>query len=308
MAEDYKNILSNVELDGPYFLRNSIVYNIMNKQKIDRNPLDLVTLEGTTHETVEFCDNKGIDRVEVINHSGNNLFIFEGQLLKAGYQDRVTLVSSLIENNCSDVLLPVACVEQDRNSGESKHFQYGSLGFPSLRQKIASSLTEYTGNASGVKANQQDIWNFIDRSLRTLKVNSQTRTINDLYDHEESEISRYADSVTFQDDAVGYLYVLGERIMVDLFHPVLFSKLNKKLLQGYVLDMLLHNGFTEDPGENYLMDWINSTVTKGQAMYSKGVGLGKNMRIESGSFCGNGLIYHHDTICLSLYNKCYQNN
>ncbi len=308
MTENIKNILSNIDLDGPYFLRNSIVYNVLNNRRNGIEPLKVKTIETLAQETIEFCDINSQNSIEVFNHSDNNLFIFEGQLLKAGHQDRITLVSSLIESRCSNVLLPVACVEQGRSSGKSKYFHHGSLGFPSLRQEISRSLTSDDSNTSEVKVNQRRIWDFIDKSLNSLNVNSHTRSINDLYDQEEAEIIRYTDNISFENDTIGCLLILGKRLILDVFHPDIFSNVSKKLLHGYALEMLLHCESTNDPGKNTLIDWIDSVVSNGKPIRSKGIDLGENIKIEHDTSCGNGLTYNHEVLCLSLYNKCYQNN
>jgi hypothetical protein len=142
-----KTLISSMELEGPYFLRNSVLYVLlpMPQCKSDRM-LDSGLLTLSDHlikeKKIEIKDSGTIKRVEVINRmQGNNLFLMEGEILVKGKQDRSVTESCIIPKEASSFVSAI-CIEQGRNEGNEFFEAGGTLVPTSIRSQLRGTGTD----------------------------------------------------------------------------------------------------------------------------------------------------------------------
>lgn len=300
-----KNILDTTQIDGPYFLRNAVIYTLHDtRQTMNDCPPHFITLEaGRQENSVEMKELSpmSIHSVEICNNSDSPLFLLDGEICCAGYQDRIVVTSGLIRKHTSKKV-PVACVERGRSTGPSANFLPDStLAFPSLRAEVASSLSR-GGNTAQVTINQEKIWAYVEKTLQTLHIQSNTQSIHDLYEQKKNDIVRYAGTASSKKGMRGYICSIGNGMLLDIFDPGLFGMLHQKLINSYVIESLLHSSEMTNPSEvSTIEKWLENIASVGAVQTYRGIDMGKNLRIEGNGIIGSGLILDRQIISFSLY-------
>lgn len=141
-----ENILNTIQIDVPYFLWNAVIYTLHDTcQTFNGCPPRFITLEagrqGNCVEMKELSPN-AIHSVKICNNSDSPLFLLDGEICCAGYQDRILVTSSLIRNHTSKKV-PVACVERWRSTGSSAYFlQTAHWHFPHYALRLQAVFHE----------------------------------------------------------------------------------------------------------------------------------------------------------------------
>ena len=307
-----KNILDTTQIDGPYFLRNAVLYTLHDtRQTIHDPPPRFITLEAGRQENrikMKELSPMSIHSVEICNNSESPLFLLDGEICCAGYQDRIVVTSGLIRKHTSKIV-PVACVESGRSTGSSANFLPDStLAFPSLRAEVASSLSR-DGNTAQVTINQEKIWEYVAKSLATLHIQSNTQSIHDLYEQKKTDIVRYAGTASLKKGMRGYICGIGNGMALDIFDSGLFGMLHQKLINSYVIEALLHSSEMTNPSEvSTIEKWLENIASVSAVQTYRGVDMGKNLRIEGNGIIGSGLILDRQIISFSLYDHVTAKN
>jgi len=307
-----KNILDTTQIEGPFFLRNAVLYTLHDTcQTINDCPPRFITLEtGRQENSVEMKElsPNAIHSVEICNNSDLSLFLLDGEICCAGYQDRILVTSGLIRKHTSKKV-PVACVERGRSTGSSPYFHDSTLAFPSLRAEVASSLSRNDAQPAQVTINQEKIWRYVDKSLATLHIQSNTQSIHDLYEQKKTDIVRYARTASLKKGLRGYICSIGNAMLLDIFDPGLFGMLHQKLINSYVVEMLLQSSeMTNPPEMSTIEKWLENIASVSAVQTYQGVDMGKNIRVEGGGIIGSGLILDQQIISLSLYDNVTAKN
>ncbi len=301
--------LSHIELQGPYFLRNSVLYAIEGQgRRVHRKPSGVIMLEeGMREQTVELRElaSGTVSQIQAHNHSASTLYLPEGEICKAGYQDRVVVLACLVDKS-SIKEIPVACVERDRwsSTSSSANFKDSAIAFPSFRESISRNVSRGKGDTSAISVDQKKIWNFVDKSLAALNIHSQTQSINDLYDQRADDIARYTGDISGNENTRGYVCITGKKMMLDLYRPDVFCKLHHKLMEGYVVESLIQGEVgAVDPGKDRLKEWLVGVSQESEVTRFGGIDLGENIKVENGSSFGTGLLLDGEIVNFSLYNN-----
>ena len=140
-----KNILDTTQIDGPYFLRNAVIYTLHDtRQTMNDCPPHFITLEtGRKRKSVEMKELSpmSIHSVEICNNSDSPLFLLDGEICCAGYQDRILVTSGLIRKHTSKKV-PVACVEMGRSTGRLHIFVTAHWRFPPYALRLQAVFHE----------------------------------------------------------------------------------------------------------------------------------------------------------------------
>jgi hypothetical protein len=307
-----KNILDTTRIDGPYFLRNAVLYTLHDTcQTISDSPPRFITLEAGRQEnsvTMKELPPFDIHSVEVRNKSDLSLFLLDGEICCAGYQDRIVVTSGLIGKHTAKIV-PVACVERGRSTGPTSNFLPDStLAFPSLRAEVASSLSR-DGNTTQVTIHQEKIWAYVAKSLATLHIRSNTQSIHNLYEQKKTDIVRYAGSSSLKKGMRGYICSIGNGMALDIFDPGLFGMLHQKLIDSYVIESLLHSSEMTSPSEvSTIEKWLENIASVSPVHTYRGVDMGENISVQGDGIVGSGLILDRQIISFSLYDHVTAKN
>ena len=98
-------------------------------------------------------------------------------------------------------------------------------------------------------------------------------------------------------------------MLLDIFDPGLFSMLHQKLINSYVVEMLLQSSeMTNPPEMSTIEKWLENIASVSAVQTYQGVDMGKNIRVEGGGIIGSGLILDQQIISLSLYHNVTAKN
>jgi hypothetical protein len=126
----------------------------------------------------------------------------------------------------------VVCVEEGRWKSIGG-FKTGFCSYPRLRSILL--------NKRSSRELQQDVWKEITQKLDSVRINSATSSMHDIYKGLEAELDRYTeDFCSLNNQAVGFIGTAGDRILgCDLFASnSTFKQFEKKLVRSYALQAL----------------------------------------------------------------------
>lgn len=168
----------------------------------------------------------------VRNESDRRVFLMAGEMILGGKQNRIVREDVLLPPRSGEVEVPVYCGEQDRWAGPTPIFKGGGeLSAPAVRGLAAGS------------ASQDRIWGEIDRQMGDAKVQSRTRSYQELYAAPEvsARLDRCVEALrpVIGPRTVGCVTLRDGRVVgADLFSdPDLCARLWPKIARSYALDV-----------------------------------------------------------------------
>ena len=201
----------------------------------DPNPHFRTLEEGLTDGTVKISEpGKGHTRVGIKNDSEDDVFIIDGEGITGGMQNRIAAASMVIGSRKSQQV-PVYCSEHGRWSGSQAFAAANEIAYPSIRRLSTVSRSSRHTEAYI----QSSVWSEISRKQKSLKVNSPTQSMQDIYAKKEPELRRFQEYEPAEDQ-VGLLAATQKRILcIDIFynHP-LYGRFSKKLLISCALESI----------------------------------------------------------------------
>ena len=287
-----------LEIREPFFLRNLLVIPLRWTEAFSNGFISLS--EARNQGYVKILDTGRVEEVEVDFDGEGHLFLLDGEALQGAMQDRVTNTAVLMHRG--RVRIPVSCVEEGRWAGDRAFQVSGVTAFPSLRSVLSSTVTQNLLRYRQFRSDQHKVWQTIRRSLQSLRVRSQTRSMHDLFEGVRDEVERYVETVQFPSGTTGFAALAGDSVIgLDLFgSEALFLALKDKLLRGYALDALSRaGGFTPistEPLEQFLRSLTRLPMTLLQ-----GVARGQELRGTQGSVTARILMDENRLIHASAF-------
>lgn len=244
---------------------------------------------------VEELDGGGsVPELRVANKGTFPVLILEGDEFVGLKQNRVVNSSVLVAAS-SELVLPVSCVEQGRWSRRSRPFSSGGASpHLSLRRLASRSVHESLRSGRGHRSDQGAVWDEIDRLSARYDVSSPTRSLRDARERLSERLSEFeALAKEMPKDARGVIVALGGRpvALEVLAGPKMFAKVFAKLLSGYALEALGHEGEGSRavPDPFSAGDLIEAALAAKQSEHPA-VGAGRDLRLESEEAPGYALV------------------
>ncbi len=181
----------------------------------------------------ELDSDGSVGALRVHNQDARPMYLVGGELLLGGKQDRMVRSDVVLDPGAKQ-RVPVFCVEQGRWEGQSLAFQPGlAVAHPDLRR--AAFFSE-----------QGAVWGEVERKSQVSGVSSPTGTYRRVFQDAalRQRIGSYLDEIQGKlphgERLAGLAVAInGELEVVDVFDsPVLYAKLERKLLASYVLAAL----------------------------------------------------------------------
>ncbi|MCL4378270.1 MAG: hypothetical protein M1409_07825 [Actinobacteria bacterium] len=141
----------------------------------------------------------------------------------------------------SKTVIPVSCVEAHRWSYISEEFAASkNLLNYNIRITKQSSVNKSLKNSNLYMSNQGEMWNKIDEMSDEMKVNSQTKAMNDVYKIFDEDLNEYVISLPAISGQSGIIVFIDGKIAgLDIIsQPDTYSKLHSKLIKSYCMDAL----------------------------------------------------------------------
>jgi hypothetical protein len=295
--------LDGVKIEEPRFLRNLVIYPLSNGGKSKEK---IKVLDDALREKdilISELGNARIEQVSLQNRSDYRVFVIDGEEITGAWQDRIATTAAYIDSK-SKVLLPVSCVEQGRWTGENEFNFARSCSFPSLRALLCKDVTNSLNKTKTFHANQERVWQSVSSKLNSLKVQSLTSSMHDIYQRLKEELARYSEDASELKEFSGIIAACGEKILcVDLFgYKNIFNRLAPKLLESYGLDVLEKLLFSGNPQTNQVNRFL-SQLKRIRPRRFPSVGLGDELRFHSTNLLGRALIFGDDLLHLSAFPK-----
>lgn len=297
------DFLDKIKIVEPRFLRNLVIYPLVNDGKSN---FKIKVLDDALQEKDVFItelDNAQIEQVRLQNHSDDRVFVLDGEEITGAWQNRIATTAVFVDAK-SEVLLPTSCVEQGRWAGNKEFTMGHSCSFPSLRALLCKDVTNSLHKTKTFRANQERVWQSVTKKLTSLKIQSVTLSMHDIFQHLKDELSRFSENAKELDQFTGMIATCGEEILcVDLFgYKNLFTRLAPKLLASYGLDAI-EKIFTSSspPTDTVKKFFIHLQRIRSRLFPS--VGLGVELRFQSTKIVGRALLFGEDLLHLSAFPK-----
>jgi hypothetical protein len=227
--------LSDYEVGAPVLAYNLAVVPLHTRKA---PPYDDYTVleeaQAAKKVSIRELDSDGsVGALRVHNQDARPMYLVGGELLLGGKQDRMVRSDVVLDPGAKQ-RVPVFCVEQGRWGGQSLAFQPGlAVAHPDLRR--AALFSE-----------QGAVWGEVERKSQVSGVSSPTGTYRRVFQDAalRQRIGSYLDEIQGKlphgERLAGLAVAInGELEVVDVFDsPVLYAKLERKLLASYVLAAL----------------------------------------------------------------------
>jgi hypothetical protein len=181
-----------------------------------------------------------VNRLKLNNHAKKPVLIVEGEELKGAKQNRIVNASFLIAAK-TGTTIPVSCVEEHRWHYRTKNFESGKkVMHASLRREAQFCLRESLSHGAGHNSDQGQIWSNIAEKSSRMNVESSTRAMSDVFEHNEDKLAHYREKFHLIEQQVGALFAIdGKVIGLECFASQgTFGEFFDKLIDSYAMDAL----------------------------------------------------------------------
>ncbi|MEO0115868.1 MAG: DUF6569 family protein [candidate division WOR-3 bacterium] len=297
------DFLEGIKLEEPRFLRNLVIYPLSNGGKTNLKIKVLDEALKNNDVLISELDSARIEQVSFQNRSDYQVFVLDGEEITGAWQNRITTTAAYIDAK-SEVLLPTSCVEQGRWGGKYQFTLANTCSYPSLRAILCKDVTNSLIKTRTFQANQERIWQSVSHKLNSLKVQSKTSSMHDIFSRLEEELSRFSENASALNQFTGVVAVCGERILcLDLFgYQNIFTHLLPKLLTSYGLDAL-EKMLTLSPLPTKRVREFLNQLKEVPTQRFPSVGLGEEVRFQTDKLLGRALIFGENLLHLAAFPK-----
>ena len=248
-------------------------------------------IEAGSLRVEEIGESGRVPELRVINGGATPVLVLEGDELIGAKQNRVVNSSVLVAAN-SELVLPVSCVERGRWSRRSRAFSSGkATPHLSLRHLKSRSVHDSLRRGRGHRSDQGAVWEEVDRLAYRHASPSPTEALQETRAGLSEKLAAFDGLLDrLPEGARGVIVALGGRpvALEILAGPRSFAKALPKLLTGYALEALEHEGNGEPSG---VPEVGNFVVEVSSARYEQhtAVGEGTDVRLEGEGLTGYAL-------------------
>jgi ARG and Rhodanese-Phosphatase-superfamily-associated Protein domain len=225
-----------------------------------------------------------VPAVEVRNKGREPVYLLGGEMILGGKQDRIISADTVVSANGRWTKVKVFCVEQGRWRGQNMKFRGGgALAHVSLRKAAMSG-------------SQGKVWEEVARKNIKHGTQSSTSTYRRTIQNAalRRKIAPYRRSIVGKLPAglrlAGMVFAINGKIrVVDIMgNPLLYAKLQEKLVSSYVLEALGQQVVRNAPSisKGAAQQYIHK-ARKAKRMNFKGSGRSRNNKIDNADLIGN---------------------
>ena len=257
----------------------------------------------------------------VAENDGQKLILLlDGEEVIGAKQNRV-LNATILLNFKSKTVIPVSCVEAHRWSYVSEKFAASkNLLNYSIRMAKEKSVSQSLKNSNRYMSNQGEIWEKIDEMSSEMKVDSQTKAMNDVYSTFDEDLSKYIINLSAVSDQSGvFVFIDGKIAGFDIFsQPDTYSKIHSKLIKSYCMDALRKeltrknkNAENNPDSKKEQNELPQASIERAKYFLEeaklcnescfKSAGLGDNYRYEGQFIIGSALFFNDTVIHMAFF-------
>lgn len=233
-----------------------------------------------------------VNSVLVKNKGEKIVFGLSGEIILGGKQDRMLKEDILIPSKSDWIKVGVYCTEAGRWRVTTEKFEgKGYAASPNVRR------------AAKIEASQDAVWKEIEVAQAGMGVSSPTSAFKILYEDKETKakldpyLKHFEKFPSQNKDMIGVIVVSDNRILcLDAFGSHrLFSKMWKKLLSSYVVDVERGEGAEVEVKEFW------GLLKKAETKHRENPGLGDLYIIQASEGKGSVLTHKKDVVHLDFF-------
>ena len=296
--------LEGLSLGQPATVRNLTVFPLLGGEPREpRYRLLADALLSGAVSIAEVSDAGAVPTVRLVNRGDQPVLLLDGEHLIGCKQNRIVNTSVLVAA-CSELALPVSCVEQGRWSFDSSHFSNSDRAmFSELRAAKAAQVTRNLKSSASHDANQSEIWAGIASKSERLGSDSRSGAMSGIYSRRERDVEDYLAGVELVPGQRGAIFAInGRAVGLEMLDAqVTWTRCFKKVVSGYALDAIDHQTGIASAATSEEARRFVTRVSAGDESTFRGVGLGQDVRLEGQGLCGMALVTDEAVIHLCAF-------
>lgn len=238
----------------------------------------------------EISESGSVPNLKVVNSTGHNVLMLDGEELAGAKQNRVLNTSILVAAGESTVV-PVSCTEQGRWNYTSREFSdSGVMMSRSIRLKKNASVEESVRASCRYESDQGGVWDDIATFHRSHGTSSSTGAMKDAYESSRNRMAAYQGQFPCGENQCGLAVMIKGRVAGIEFvsRPDVYRQLHEKLLGSYIMDIPQAPAGKSGP-DPAKVEKILKRIVEGSEERFKSVGMGEDCRYTIRGMLGSAL-------------------
>ncbi len=238
----------------------------------------------------EISESGSVPNLKVINGTGRNVLMLDGEELAGAKQNRILNTTILLPAGDSRVI-PVSCTEQGRWSYSSREFSdSGYMMSRSIRSRKTESVSESIRCCKTFVSDQGDVWDGISEFHRSHGTSSDTGAMRDAYEARRESMESYQGHFPCQDGQCGMAVLIKGRVagIEFLSRPEAYRQVHEKLLGSYVMDIPMARAGRSAPSELKVRKILDVIMLAAEERFPS-VGMGEDCRYTAEGLVGSAL-------------------
>jgi len=297
--------IGNLDVGDPQHFANLTLFPLLSDRKVDADYLTLgEALEKEQVEISEVSDSGSVPELLFKNGSDKDVLLLDGEGLAGAKQNRVLNITILVAAG-KTIVIPVSCVEQGRWSYRSGKFrESGRVMYSRGRREKMAQVSGMLKQYGTRNADQGQIWASISDRAVGFDVQSETESLDDIYDSQAETLDRYCQAFKAEKNQAGGVFCIDGKIVgMELFDkPDTFRKLSNKLVESYAMDAIETQGqaITSNRQVANVVQFLSDTVSAKVERFDA-LGEGEDLRLSADSVVGGGLEAQGRLVQLSVF-------
>jgi hypothetical protein len=310
MKRTFGGFLNNVKLGNENKYENLTIYPILSDEKSGYNFLTVD--EALANNSVKITETSNIGDLPCLmlkNKSSEKIFILDGDELIGSKQNRATNAVVLVPEK-EELTIPVSCVERNRWTYKSKSFySVNTRAYLRLRKKIF--VSRISNKKRELKTHpQHDVWNDIDKKIKSMKVKSSTSAMNDIYKKYSEQLKKFKNNLDREDKQIGMIVMINNKVVsCEIFADSnMMGSLYDKILKSYAIDAIEESKGAlraQKTLRRKALKFLNE-VKKSNTDKMDSVGTGNEIVLSSDNILGLALDFNDEIVYMSAYPKTTQ--
>ena len=307
MAQTVKELIDHIELG---LMESHERVSILPLFSTRVPELVYMTLEEAIEDglvNISEMNNEGVvPELELVNSSGVNVLLIDGEELQGAKQNRV-LNGSIIAMANARMTVPVSCTERGRwSQGGGRFRSSGSVMPRDLRASKSRWVDESRRNNYDWSVHQSKVWDGVDDLIERTGSNSPTRAMKSAIDSSLEDVNRWVGLFSPKPNQVGMVvFTDGALSGVEMCsRPEAFTKLMPKLLGSYAFECVLRNEAspsTEPESSERVGTEFFESLSSCEIEEYRTPGIGIGLKFENTRLYGTALRYGTEMVQMSAY-------
>ena len=250
----------------------------------------------------EISEEGSVPELKVINLTGKNILIIDGEELSGAKQNRVLNTTILVAAG-ADIVIPVSCTEHGRWAYRSESFEDSNVCMsPSIRSRKNESVSRSLKSSGRYRSDQGEVWNSIEGLHLRHGTESHTGSMKDAFEQKRQDVSFYQKEFPCQDGQCGIAVLIKGRVAgVEMVsRPDIYRKLHDKLISSYAMDIPMSLPGKSGPVIAKVQKILDRIKDAAEERFPS-VGMGEDCRFTALELMGSALVVDEWIVHLAFF-------